>query len=217
MKRSLLASVSVLALTVSASAAPPLPMWTGFYLGVNAGAAWHKSSYDLVDVVPEELTGSKSQLGGTVGGQLGYNWQLQNYVLGIEGDLNWVGSKVSLDNSVFTGSNYSSKLTWLSTIRGRAGTLVDPQTLLYLTGGLAVGGVQNDTNISGGFSDHKTKAGWTFGGGVERMLTSHWTAKAEALYVDLGSSSVQGFFGAGYTGRFTNTAVLARFGVNYKW
>jgi hypothetical protein len=49
------------------------------------------------------------------------------------------------------------------------------------------------------------------------MLTRNWTVKAEALYVDLGKSSVPGFGGPGYVSRFTNTAVIARGGVNFKW
>lgn len=230
MKRHLLATVSTLALVSAASAAdlprampvkamPPAAVWnwTGGYIGLNAGAAWLRSTYDLVDVVPQELTGSATKVGATFGGQLGYNWQLQTYVFGIEGDLSWVGASASADNTVFTGSNFTSKLTWLGTIRGRGGILIDPRTLLYATGGFAVGGVRNDTNISGGFSDHSTRAGWTAGGGIEYKITEHWSAKAEALYVDLGKKTVQGAFGAGYTGQFTNTAVISRLGVNYKW
>ena len=229
MKRYLLATVSTLALAGAASAAdlprpfptkaPPIAVWswTGPYIGVNGGAVWLNSKFDVLDAVFNQTSGSMTQVGATIGGQLGYNWQLQNYVFGIEGDLNWVGAKGSADNTVFTGSNFTSKLTWLSTIRGRAGILIDPRTLLFATGGFALGGVENDTNISGGFSDHSTRAGWTAGGGIEYKITEHWSAKAEALYVDLGKKTVQGAFGAGYTGQFTNTAVISRLGVNYKW
>jgi len=230
MKRQLLTTVSTLGLMASASAADlprAMPMkavrpvavwtWTGAYIGLNGGAVWHKSSYDIFDTLPEELTGSTTKVGGTFGGQLGYNWQMQNYVFGVEGDLNWVGASGSLNGSVFAGSTFTSKLTWLSTIRGRAGMLIDPRTLVFATGGFAIGAVQNDTNISGGFSDHSTRAGWTAGGGIEYKITDHWSAKAEALYVDLGKKTVQGFFGAGYSGTFTNTAVISRLGVNYKW
>ncbi|HEX5212093.1 MAG TPA: outer membrane protein [Pseudolabrys sp.] len=231
MKRQFLTTVSILALAGTASAAdlprampmkapaPPVVSWdwTGFYLGVNGGLLWHKGSYDIVDTVPEELTGSATKAGGTVGGQIGYNWQLQNYVVGVEGDLNWVGASATLNGSAFATSTFTSKLTWLSTIRGRGGILIDPRTLLFVTGGVAFGGVENDTNISGGSSDHSTRTGWTAGGGAEYKITDHWSAKAEALYVDLGKKTVPGFFGPGYAGTFKSTEIISRLGVNYKW
>jgi outer membrane immunogenic protein len=230
MKRHLLATVSTLALVSAASAAdlprampvkamPPAAVWnwTGGYIGLNAGAAWLRSTFDGTDAVANTASGSTTPVGVTLGGQLGYNWQSQNFVYGIEGDLNWVDAKGSTAVSNFPGFNFNSKLTWLTTVRGRAGILVDPPTLLYVTGGFAAGGVENDTLIFGGFTDHKTRTGWTVGGGIEHKFTEHWSAKAEALYVDLGKSTVQGFFGAGYSGQFTNTAVISRLGVNYKW
>jgi outer membrane immunogenic protein len=107
------------------------------------------------------------------------------------------------------------------TVRGRLGFTVVPATMIYGTGGFAAGRVNNQSpnpNAMGEFpDDHKTKSGWTAGGGIEHMFTPNWTAKAEALYVDLGRSAVQGSFGPGYTGRYNNTAVVARAGLNYKW
>jgi len=230
MKRHLLVTVSTLAMAGAASAAdlprafptkapPPIAAWswTGAYIGLNGGAAWLGSTFDVHDAIFNRSTGSMTQAGGTIGGQLGYNWQVQNYVFGVEGDLNWVGAQGTMGTPNFVSSTFTSKLTWLSTIRGRAGILIAPPTLLYATGGLAMGGVENDTNVFGGYSDHSTRTGWTAGGGVEYMFDPHWTAKAEALYVDLGKKTVQGFFGAGYSGQFTNTAIVSRLGVNYKW
>jgi outer membrane immunogenic protein len=44
--------------------------------------------------------------------------------------------------------------------------------------------------FSNSFSDNLT--GWTVGGGVEWALFGAWTAKAEYLYVDLGSATDNG-------------------------
>src|SRR5450432_269366 len=103
--------------------------------------------------------------GGLAGGQIGYNWQLDpKWVLGVEGDIQWSGERsssfltavgprfgsniigipvpVGADfNAIITQTaNLAYNLQWFATFRGRAGILADPQTLLYATGGLAVGG-----------------------------------------------------------------------------
>ncbi len=81
----------------------------------------------------------------------------------------------------------------------------------------------------GGFTQSKsqTRTGWTVGGGIEHMFSPNWTVKAEALYVDLGSTNV--LPGSGYYENYpysvygttqtkiSNTAVVARVGVNYKF
>jgi outer membrane immunogenic protein len=63
----------------------------------------------------------------------------------------------------------------------------------------------------------ETRTGWTVGGGVEHMFGPRWTAKAEVLYVDFGTRSVTDGQGIGYTGRFRNSALVGRVGVNLKW
>src|SRR6266700_2906810 len=88
------------------------------------------------------------------------------------------------------GVNYDSYLQWLSTVRGRVGYAFD-RFLPYVTGGLAVGDVKGAittppvTILSG----TNTQAGWTLGAGVEYAFTPSLSAKAEYLFVDLGSST----------------------------
>ncbi len=240
MKRSLLASVSVLALsfgalsfgalaadlptrpapTYKAPIAVPAWSWTGFYLGINGGGVWHRAKAHTSDTAPSDDFSTLNSSGGTFGGQVGVNWQLQHLVLGVEADWNWVDAGGSASFVFFPGANpFLSKLSSLATVRGRLGFTITPPTMIYATGGFAAGRVNNQApNMMGGFpDDHQTKTGWTAGGGIEHMFTPNWTAKAEALYVDLGRSTVQGFFGPGYVGRYTNTAVIARAGLNYKW
>ena len=74
-----------------------------------------------------------------------------------------------------------------------------PRVLLYVTGGLAYGGLKTTgalagvtANLSPGRvvgSSTETRVGWTVGAGVEGMITQNWTAKLEYLYMDLGSVS----------------------------
>jgi len=104
-------------------------------------------------------------------------------------------------------------LEWFATFRGRAGVLADPQTLLYVTGGLAVGEfkytAQTTTSIQvftpglGGTtpnsppfvfvgaaaSSSDTRVGWTVGAGAERKFSANWSGKLEYLYMDFGSKT----------------------------
>ncbi len=232
MKRSLLASVSVLALTLHATAADlprPMPVkapavvapawsWTGFYIGINGGGVWHRARAEATDLIGTDITTAKA-FGATFGGQAGFNWQVERFVLGIEADWNWVDASDTVGFAGFAPTlTFTSKLSSLATVRGRLGVTMSP-TMIYATGGFAAGKVKNSIpTFHGGYAtDDQFKTGWTAGGGIEHMFTRNWTAKVEALYVDLGKSSVPGNLGPGYVSRFTNTAVIARGGVNFKW
>ncbi|TPL51743.1 outer membrane protein [Mesorhizobium sp. B2-4-6] len=156
---------------------------------------------------------SPSARGVVGGGQVGYNWQLpSNWVVGIEADIQASGikgSETQLRSPQFfdqTDTTVSKKVDWYGTVRARAGYLVDPQWLVYATGGLAYGKtnigfstvnlpaipVQNpcsEVDICANSSSDSTRLGWALGAGVETMLTPNWSVKAEYLYVDLGRRS----------------------------
>src|SRR5215218_7063501 len=101
MKKILLASVALLGFAGAASAAdlpvraaPPAPIiaavpvftWTGFYVGVNAGYGWNANSGRTVFVpgVGAVDVGGNND-GGFVGGaQVGYNYQIGQFVIGAE-------------------------------------------------------------------------------------------------------------------------------------
>jgi outer membrane immunogenic protein len=160
--------------------APPMPAaqvynWTGFYVGANAGGGWGHSHWDA------NTTGMHMS-GAQVGGTAGYNYQIGNTVLGLEGDLDWSNLKGSA-TSTLCPSGCSTSDSWLSTVRGRAGYAFG-SVLPYVTGGLAVGDIR--TAVPGFSSTSSTNAGWTVGGGLEVALPGNWSAKAEYLHVDLG-------------------------------
>jgi outer membrane immunogenic protein len=89
--------------------------------------------------------------------------------------------------------------------------------MAYMTAGVAFGSVRNSINFSGccSYSDSKTKAGWTIGGGVEHMLSRNWTIGLEGLFVDLGKSTVT--VNNFKTTKFSNQAVIGRVKLNYKF
>ncbi|HLL29290.1 MAG TPA: outer membrane protein [Xanthobacteraceae bacterium] len=159
--------------------APPLRVfdWTGFYAGINAGYGWGSSRFDFGAAGANHIDTS----GGLVGGTLGYNYQIGQTVLGLEGDFDWQDVK---SNGVCVAGVCQTKSNWLSTVRGRLGYAFD-RFMPYVTGGAAFSEVK--ANIPGVGSASDTRTGWTVGGGAEYAFAPNWTVKAEYLYVDLGT------------------------------
>jgi outer membrane immunogenic protein len=212
--------------------------WTGFYVGGNIGYSWGRSS-DTSTVTTAAgavlFTGAdKSNLNGVVGGgQVGYNWQVQNWVWGLEADIQGTGEKGSRA-FLYAPSGLlalvlppvpvtlTQQIDWFGTVRGRAGVLVSPKVLLYVTGGLAYGEVKSGEVIGvfPGLSTTNTNVGWTVGAGIEGVIGGNWTAKLEYLYVDLGTVSgsftpVAGGVTSSYSSRITDNVL--RVGLNYKF
>lgn len=232
MKELITAAVASLALGIgSASAAdlarptpmytkaPPMaaaPEWTGWYVGVEGGYGWGRA--EQTDALGFD-SGRYNVDGGLVGGTLGYNWQLNNIVLGLEGDGSWAdingSSAVGTCGVGVVGSCYA-KLDALGTVRGRLG-MAFGNFLPYITGGLAIGDLHGWED--GGGSGSSTQAGWTFGGGVEFMLNRQWSAKVEYLHTDLGNHNLFndpiGAGGAPVAENVKFTTDLIRGGINY--
>ncbi len=194
--------------------------WSGFYVGVNAGALWTNHDFStLVDPgtglhIPDNLsavsaagTGGNSKTGFIGGGQIGYNWQApgSSLVVGLEADLSGASSNstragagsivASLSTNPFSTSN-SAKYDWLATARGRLGYSAD-KSLIYITGGLAVADLKLASAYSttlfdgaGAASRSTTKAGWTLGAGWEYAFAPAWSAKLEYLYVHFDDVSL---------------------------
>jgi outer membrane immunogenic protein len=79
---------------------------------------------------------------------------------------------------------------------------------VYGTAGLGYGSLTGQS--FGFFSQSKTSAGFVGGVGIEYGFASHWSAKAEWLYLDLADRT--------YAATGTNNGLaanLVRFGVNY--
>ena len=109
------------------------------------------------------------------------------------------------NNPVLSAAEAERSIDWLATARGRVGYLAMQNLLAYGTAGAAFGGVSAQTAVNqqwygtafgpsfgtlpavGRYSG--TRFGWTAGAGLEWMLASDLSLKAEYLYYDLGSAS----------------------------
>ncbi|OAF14162.1 outer membrane protein [Bradyrhizobium neotropicale] len=267
MKKFLLAVASVVLGAASAQAADlaahytkapvmaPAYNWTGFYVGGNVGGQWGSSdpttstvwspsgyfignNVRALNAVGAQHVNSSSVTGGFTAG---YNWQVNQAVFGLEGDINYFGFKDSATGSAkypccassFT-VNSSVSADWLATIRGRIGFLATPSWLIYATGGAAIADVKANFNFtdtddaateSGSIRD--TRVGWTAGVGGEYAVGNGWSLKAEYLYVDLGRATTTSTNLTGLTqGPFPSSVFthsvdlksnIVRVGVNYKF
>jgi outer membrane immunogenic protein len=242
----LLATTVIVGMSVSASAAdlprkapayvPPAPLpynWTGFYVGLNAGGSWGRQTNSLESAITgATLFSNSNHIDGFIGGgQIGYNWQVNQWVFGIEADFQGSGQKG--DGTFFlpgggvllvipsTSIAYEDKLNWFGTVRGRLGWAFD-RWMPYVTGGFAYGhGEVNGTATTGAlvtaFSNSHDYTGWTVGGGVEWAFYNNWSAKLEYLYINFGDGPTVpvGTTFLGVSGKLTDNIV--RVGVNYKF
>jgi outer membrane immunogenic protein len=133
--------------------------------------------------------------GGILGGTVGYNWQLNNWVAGVEGDFSWV-TKQGISNSIPPFNTVGSNATrehWLGTGRARLGLVPVDRRLFYITGGFAAAGVEAifKGNIArdASLAQSQMRWGWTVGGGFEAALLQNWSFKLEYLYVGLQDKS----------------------------
>ena len=173
----------------------PAYNWGGVYLGINGGGAFGSSTWTGS---AGGSTGSFTATGGVVGGTLGFNYQIAQFVIGAEGDIDFqflndnsaggcgtIGAGLGI--AIPTATTCKTKSDWLGTIRGRAGYAAD-RFLIFATGGAAFGDVEAAFSTSSTFSA-STQFGWTVGGGLEYGFTDNFTARIEYLYVDLGKSA----------------------------
>ncbi len=195
------------------------------------------------------------------GGQAGHNFLVHNMfwnwdgVLGAEIDFQGLSDSHSssvtggapipgLVNTLTQTATFNEKLNTLGTLRGRAGVLWGPSTLIYATAGLAWASVQATSTVNqsmlgaavGGTAPY-TGAGTintelfgpVVGGGIEWKWTPNLSIKAEYLYADLGNAVIntnalinpQLATGLTFGTANVQTAThfhenIARVGVNYK-
>ncbi len=198
-----------------AQPAPQSYDWTGFYIGINGGYGFGRSSWS--DPAAGTDSGRFNTSGGTFGGQLGYNWQTGPAVFGIETDLNWINAKGSSSAGgvcLTDGAGQcQTKQSWLGTTRARVGYAID-RWLPYIPGGVAYGDIRADQATG---SSSSTKTGWTAGGGVEYGIDRNWSAKLEYLHVDLGTASFMGAASGTPTLNVPITDDIVRAGLNYRW
>lgn len=188
--------------------AAPAGVWTGFYVGAHIGGAF---SSNFRNDVGYSLGGASSFLGGL---QAGYDWQVNGVVLGVAGDITYAGISRRYIDTFPTDVRF--RQDWSGSIRARLGYAVQDNMLVYVTGGLALGGVRGVDDSTPGvrFSQSRTLTGWTLGAGGEYLFTRNLSGLLEYRYTDLGRAT---FAGLPDVPRVGFTSHTLRVGVNYRF
>jgi outer membrane immunogenic protein len=165
---------------------PPIPFaWTGFYAGAHAGVGWSDG----------DSSGSSGFIGG---GQVGFNYQINQWVLGVEGDLSGTTIRDSASATVVgpgavISGNAEASLDWVSTLAPSVGYAFDRWLVYGKVGaawahgsGTASAGI-NGMQV-GSISVGETVSGLLLGIGAEYALWDNWSAKIEYDMMDFGNN-----------------------------
>jgi outer membrane immunogenic protein len=131
------------------------------------------------------------------GGQIGYNYQVRQWVLGAEADASWADFSGNAKCAVFDGPNSgigNSKINSLGSFTGRLGYAVGGGLMYYGKAGVAWSnidyGIRSMTVGPYDYSGSVTRWGWTAGGGIAYAVTPHWSIDAEYDYMSFGDDDV---------------------------
>lgn len=203
MKRRIFLALCTTVALAAPAAAQDTFNWTGFYAGINAGY------------------GSGNGDGFIGGGQVGYDRLFPNaWLIGVEADAQGttIGPEIHAFGTLTPAESftlhYNSNLDFIGTVRIRLGYVLPQNVLIYATGGLAYGNVNASSNLQIQQNTGPTTislrrsaidTGWTVGAGAEYPFTDHLKLRAEYLYTDLGSYSVE----QPLTGSISGTASMS--------
>jgi outer membrane immunogenic protein len=191
----------------------PIFNWSGFYIGGHIGGAW--TNEEWINTANTTAFGNLSpgqgfrqrNSGVFGGGQMGYNWQANNFLFGLEGTISGLDNHGTVLNTVFGAGlddQFSWRADWMATITGRAG-IAYVNNLFYVKGGYA--GVNSRLSVSdvlppvGSGSQTRWHDGWTVGAGWEYGITQNWIVGLEYDYAQFERKSYQlaGAGGGTYT------------------
>jgi outer membrane immunogenic protein len=158
----------------AADIAAPVYDWSGFYIGVFGQYAFGSADAQVIGGPQDSF-----DIDGWQGGGLaGYNYQMNNIVMGLEGDIaiphvhGTSSAAVNIDNFDLSPTGH---------IRARLGYAVD-NFMPFIAGGLSI--ADGDTRIPGAGDVSRTHYGWNIGGGVDWGVTQNIVVRAEYIFDD---------------------------------
>jgi outer membrane immunogenic protein len=232
------ANAADLKMPVKAPPAPPMPppfSWTGFYIGGNLGGAW--LNINETDTLTGVNFNNNNNNGVFIGGgQVGFNYQINNFVWGIEGDFDGASNNNNNNNGVIIvgplglGHSFAVSLNdrWVATIAARLGVAYD-RALFYVKGGggwvgfngFTVTDLNTGVQLNGG-SGNTSDGGGLVGAGIEWAFSDYWSLRFEYDALFLGNRTFTVPFSspilAGDTFTTNNrTLQMATVGINWRF
>ncbi|MBI1273222.1 MAG: outer membrane beta-barrel protein [Alphaproteobacteria bacterium] len=175
--------------------------WGGLYAGGHIGGTWGDFKYNPANAGP-------GGTGGNImgGGQLGYNVQFSQFVIGAEFDFSFI----DIDASTAGAGSFEEDMQY--TLRGRFGYALG-RYLPYATVG--VGFTTSESKLAGtAATGDSTHVGIAAGAGVDIALKDNWSTRLEYLYVD-APKETSTLGGTAVTGGSDNHTL--RVGFNYRF
>lgn len=252
----LLAQPAMAADNLTEADGQPHADWSGVYVGAFGGAAISSGRAELdsaagfllpLDVsnglFPEAI--SRTRANAAIGVAAGVNFQSGAFVGGFEGDVGYAWTRIESAFSridpgpifpgVETNTRYETEFGAVGTARLRAGYALN-DTLLFASGGLAVGAVRNRFALSlpnivvpgvmNGYASEWSSSDVAFGYavsvGLEHRVTENISLKFETMYVNLADREITASDPAAFPGesisyRFSNDIVIPRLGLSVKF
>ena len=207
---------------------PVLFSWTGFYLGANLGGGWaQRNITDAFNGLTFSRTSDAAFIGG---GQGGFNYQINSFVMGVEGDFDFAARNNRSNLGVVipalgTIQVSSNSILLLATVAARFGLAFDHLLLYGKAGGGWIGNNNYTiTNLTTGAAvtdtNSRSNSGLLAGVGIEYVFGNNVTAKLEYDYLSLSNHTfvvpVRSAFLAGdtFTDHSRNIQMI-KVGLNY--
>ena len=202
----------------------PIYDWTGFYIGANGGWGQSRNCVDFLVTGFDFADGCRERSGGLVGGQIGYRWQFNQFVVGVGSQGDWAdlsNTRVSIFRPAFSTR---TKTDGIGLITGQIGYAWNA-SLFYVKGGAAV--TSNRFSILDTLTGTElaaasaTRWGGTVGVGWEYGFAPNWSAGIEYDHLFMGNSnnsfSVANPIVAGALNRITQDVDMVTVRVNYRF
>ena len=172
--------------------AAPIMMynWSGFYIGMNGGWGSSRNRYEWTGPLGVTAFGyGADATGGTIGGQVGYNWQAGSWVFGLEAQGNWADLNKSYYALPLGTWSVGTRVNALGLFTGRVGFAAN-NALFYVKGGAAVANNEawaawNNVNFA---TASTSRWGATVGVGFEYGFTPNWSMGVEYMHAWLGNN-----------------------------
>lgn len=170
----------------AAAYAPAGFNWSGLYVGLDGGYAWGDVEGVFDSAGADSALSTLDTDSGLVGVHIGYDHQIGNFVIGVEGDYMEAFEEDSLIDS--EDDKQETGLESLTSIRGRLGYAFGP-ALIYATAGYAKAdfelSVENETGEVEFDED-----GVVYGGGFAWALAPNVSLRGEYLRYDVDGGRV---------------------------
>lgn len=183
------------AFALSPARADDYSPFNGLYVGLHGGYDWQDTGGVFDNQGGATNLSSLNLDGPIIGGQLGYNYMINSFVVGIEADAT---ASVNSSDSVVNNAGLpvyeqlSAEIGYLASVRGRLGFVMN-DVMIFATGGIGFGEFKFTENAPATpflGSLRFQESGAVYGGGLEWNLMQGVSLRGEYLHYDVGTTQL---------------------------